>query len=68
MSDFTGLGMQDHFKAIVAERERQIAGGAWRRRWKELHEPDADPQCCSTADEPHREHAPAPSRALGANG
>ena len=25
MSDFTGFGMQDHFQAIIAEREREIA-------------------------------------------
>ena len=49
MSDFTGFGMQDQFRAIVAARA-EIAGASWRRKWKELRATDAEQQCCS-ADE-----------------
>jgi hypothetical protein len=55
MSDFTGLFMQDHFRAITQERERLIAQDAWRRKWRELHGSDAD-VCCS-ADVPSCESA-----------
>ncbi len=31
--DFTGMMMQDHYKAIVDERARAIEGARWRRAW-----------------------------------
>lgn len=57
MSDFTGFGMQDQFAAIIAEREREIARGSWRNKWKRLKASDAELQCCTTDEHEQRNHA-----------
>ena len=67
MSDFTGFGMQDHFRAIVAEREREIAASSWRRKWKKLHAGDAEPQCCSADENSRHSEQVVPRQALTPN-
>lgn len=47
--DFTTFTMQDHFQAVVQERERQIEGTAWRRKFEEARRDNAA-ACCSTFD------------------
>ena len=44
--DFTTFTMQDHFKAVVRERERQIENGAWRRKFEEVRRENTA-ACCS---------------------
>jgi hypothetical protein len=67
MSDFTGLSMHDQYRAIVSEREREIASSLWRRKWKELHATDASPQCCSTDGDVRAQQGPVGQRALSPN-
>ncbi|HLB23553.1 MAG TPA: hypothetical protein VJP07_05620 [Dehalococcoidia bacterium] len=67
MVDFTGITLQDHYNVTVAEREREIARGAWERRWKRLTARDAAPACCvNDADAPQSaaRRAQPPSAAL----
>ena len=33
MSDFTAFNLQDHYRAVVDQREREIASASWRRAW-----------------------------------
>lgn len=57
--DFTGMTMSDHYRAIAQERERQIAGSAWRRKLDEARRENTA-ACCAAYDEA------TPSRALPA--
>jgi len=59
MSDFTGL-TQDHYNAIAAERERDIARNARRREWKKITARNAPPPCCAADRETQRAAAPKP--------
>ena len=45
--DFTGFNMQDHYQAVVQERERQITEGRWRRRLGEARRTN-EASCCAT--------------------
>ncbi len=54
MTDFTGVTLQDQYNVIVAERERRIAGDAWRRRWMRLNTRDASSVCCAEGAEAAR--------------
>jgi hypothetical protein len=49
MSDFTAFIIQDQYRAIVAEREREITLSEHRRSWKNLLS-SARPSCCAVAD------------------
>jgi hypothetical protein len=64
--DFTTFTMQDHFHAVVRERERQIENGAWRRKFEAARRENTA-ACCSVyeAATPSR---PSPGRRPAAEG
>lgn len=48
--DFTGMLMQDHYKAIADERARTIESARWRRAWFARKAVEIK-ECCGNASE-----------------
>ena len=44
--DFIGFTMADHYRAVAAERERQVAASRWRRKLDEARRENAV-ACCA---------------------
>jgi hypothetical protein len=66
MSDFTGFTLNDTYRAIAAEREREIARNRWRHEHRRLTASDAAASCCALehpAADPGHAFRPRPSPA-----
>ena len=59
--DFTAFTMQDQYRAILQERERELSRGSWRRQLKQARRGNAA-ACCGAYD--HAERAALDSSAF----
>ena len=55
MSDFTAFIIQDQYRAIAEERDRQITLSQHRRNWKDLLSSARPPCCAVDAEQPQPE-------------